>query len=145
MSGVAKRALLVAGDGERREVAVGVGNAGSEIGDGRALLDAGALVGLVVALRVGVALGDGTEDRARGTAEVVRDHPHAARVGVAGGLVGVAVLADRLARADARTFLDLDLAKRGFFGAATEVGLDVAVGAADEVGAVPEAAGIVVA
>lgn len=54
-------------------------------------------------------------------------------------------MADGLTRANTSSILSLDLTEGSFFGAATKIGLDVAVCAADEVGLVPKAVGIIVA
>lgn len=143
LSCITKRTLLVTLQSERREIAVVVGDTLVEIvDDGVALLSARSAVGLEVALRIGCAFRHGAESGARRTTSVVGDHPHAGRISVASSLVAVSVLAERTAATNTTTGLNDNFADVFVVGAATKIGFDVAVGAANKVVAVPQALGI---
>ena len=97
-------------------------------------------IGLVVALEVGRALGLSAEGGARRTTLSLSNHPHAVVVSVAVGLIAVAVLASGLTGANTSSILNLDFTEIFVFSAETEISLERAVGAADEVVAIPQAA-----
>ena len=141
LSGVTERTLLVAVESERREVTIRIGNALVEVVDDvGTLLSASTEIGLVVALEVGRALGLSAEGGARRTTLSLSNHPHAVVVSVAVGLIAVAVLASGLTGANTSSILNLDFAEIFVFSAETEISLERAVGAADEVVAIPQAA-----